>query len=86
MNRFVCATVVFLAPLAVLAQSQRKATTAKPEPTVTAEQQACKDRLKELSEPGLRLDALSNEKLGSIESQLNDCIYAENAGDRKSVV
>jgi hypothetical protein len=81
----------FIALLALLAltalgQSQTKSGAAKSRHALTPEQQACKDRLKDLADIGGNLDALTMEKLDSIEQEINDCAYAESAGLSKDEI
>lgn len=81
--------IAFLALLATLSasgQSQTRSATVKLKHGPTAEQQACKDRLKDLAATADRMDALTMEKLGSIEQQINDCAYAESAGLSKDEI
>lgn len=41
---------------------------------------ACRDRMKELADSVDHLDALTNEKLGAVQKEINDCVYAESGG------
>src|SRR6266436_598471 len=42
--------------------------------------QACRDRIRELVSLNDHFDALTPEKLTSVQKEVNDCAYAESAG------
>jgi hypothetical protein len=44
------------------------------------EAQACRDRIRELVSLNDHFDALTPEKLTSVQKEVNDCVYAESAG------
>jgi hypothetical protein len=78
MNRFV-ATVLSVA-LSISVSAQSISGKAKPTRAVRPEVQACKDRIRELVSLNDHFDALTPEKLTSVQKDVNDCVYAESAG------
>ena len=78
MNRF-AATVLSLA-LSASVSAQAIPSRAKPTRAVRPEVQACRDRITELVSLNDHFDALTPEKLTSVQKEVSDCVYAESAG------
>jgi hypothetical protein len=78
MNGFVV-TVLSLA-LSINVSAQAIPSRAKPTRTVRPEVRACRDRITELVSLNDHLDALTPEKLTSVQKEVNDCVFAESAG------
>jgi hypothetical protein len=83
MNRF-AATVLSVA-LSVSVSAQRSGK-AKPTRAVRPEVQACRDRIAELVSLNDHFDALTPEKITSVQKEVNDCVYAESAGLSKDEI
>src|SRR5216684_2889969 len=82
MNRF-AATVLSLA-LSASVSAQAIPSRAKPTRAVRPEVQACRDRITELVSLNDHFDALTPEKLTSVQKEVSDCVYAESAGLSKN--
>jgi hypothetical protein len=78
MNHF--ATTVLSMALSVSVSAQAIPSRAKPTRAVRPEVRACRDRITELVSLNDHLDALTPEKLTSVQKEVNDCVYAESAG------
>jgi hypothetical protein len=53
---------------------------------VTAEVQACRDRLKEFADLGGHIDALSLERLSAVQQEITDCMLTESGGLSKDEI
>ena len=78
MNHF--ATTVLSLALSVSVAAQAIPGKRKPARAVRPEVQACRDRITELVSLSDHFDALTPEKLTSVQKEVNDCVYAESAG------
>lgn len=78
MNRFAATVLSMALTLSVSAQTTPKKT--KPTRAVRPEVQACRDRLAELGTLNDHFDALTFEKLTSVQKEITDCMYAESSG------
>jgi len=77
MNRFAAAAVILGLSVSVSAQVSGKARSTR---AIRPEVQACRDRIKELVSLNDHFDALTPEKITSVQKEVNDCVYAESAG------
>lgn len=78
MNHF--ATTVLSLALSASVSAQAIPGKRKPARAVRPEVQACRDRITELVSLSDHFDALTPEKLTSVQKEVNDCVYAESAG------
>src|SRR5882762_1211728 len=78
MNHF--ATTMLSLALSVSVSAQAIPGKRKPARAVRPEVQACRDRITELVSLSDHFDALTPEKLTSVQKEVNDCVYAESAG------
>src|SRR5208282_6942422 len=74
------AAIVLSLALSVSVSAQAVPSKKGPTRAVRPEVQACKDRIAELSSLNDHFDALTNEKLTSVQKEVNDCMFAESAG------
>jgi len=74
------AFVIVIITFSTIVLGQSKPPKPKVTPAISPAAQACKDRLKELSDLNDHMDSLTLDKLTSIQKELSDCVYAESAG------